>query len=149
MSIEIIWQDLGAITLTEHGRPQLTHIPKTPGLYRILSDDGWCYVGQAKDLRHRIYEYHRPTLDNEHEHRMHRLIRKHRCQLQVHFSESLGDGGARKALESAAIVSAKASGLKMWNLSQNTAADRLQMRIAYHQVMIEELTQLLAKEGVK
>jgi hypothetical protein len=149
MSTEMIWKDLGEITFVEFGRPQLTHIPKVAGLYRILSEDGWCYVGQAKDLNHRIYEYHRPTLDNEHEHRIHRLIRKHRCRLQITSGENLNDGSARKALENLAISAAKDSGLKMWNLSQNTLTDRLKMRISYHQVMIEELSELLAKEGVK
>jgi hypothetical protein len=149
MSKDIIWKDLGEINLTEHGRPQLAHIPKVPGLYRILSDDGWCYVGQAKDLHHRIYEYHHPTLDNEHEHRIHRLLRKHRCKLQVIFDESLSDGSERKSLENVAISASRASGLKMWNLSQNTTADRIRMRITYHQVMIDELTELLAKDGVK
>jgi hypothetical protein len=149
MSTEIIWKDLGEMTVTIGGRSQLAHIPSVPGIYRILSEDGWCYVGQAKDLNHRIREYHRPTLDNEHEHRIHRLLRKHRCRLQVFFAESLGDGSERKSLEHIAIVAAKASGLKMWNLSQNTATDRLRMRITYHQVMLEELTELLAKEGVK
>jgi hypothetical protein len=149
MSIDITWKDLGEIRLTDSGRPQLSHIPRVPGLYRILSEDGWCYVGQAKDLHHRIYEYHRPTLDNEHEHRIHRLIRKHRCKLQVFLGESMSDGSERKSLENIAISASKASGLKMWNLSQNTEADRIRMRIAYHQMMMDELIELLAEESVK
>ncbi len=76
-------------------------------------------------------------------------MRKHRCKLQVILGELLSEGSERKSLETAAILASKASGLKMWNLSQNTTADRIRMRIAYHQMMMDELTELLARDAVK
>lgn len=140
MSLE--WVCKGDLDVTTEGRMPLLYIPAEPGLYRLRSENN-CYVGQAQNLRNRVYEYCRPTQHLEHEHRIHWLLRDKPCKVEVIVSAEMSNLAYRLSQERLALEQSRKQGLFLWNLSQHPKADQYRMLIDYHQTMVRKYEALL------
>lgn len=136
------WSYVGDLDVSKEGRLPLLHIPAAPGLYRLVSGQN-CYVGQAKNLRNRVYEYCRPTQHLEHEHRLHALLRGKPCRVEVMVMPQMESLAFRRSQELLAFAEARQAGLFLWNLSQHSKADQYGMLISYHEAMIQKYGILL------
>ena len=141
--MKLDWVYKGDLDVTATGRLALLNIPAEPGVYRLRSENN-CYVGQARNLRNRIYEYCRPTQHLEHEHRLHWLLRDKPCKVEVIVSAETTDLTYRRSLERLGIQQSREKDLFLWNLSQHSKPDQYQMLIDYHQAMIQKYKALLA-----
>lgn len=138
MSEELQWQELGLMDVGAIGKLPLKHIPADPGVYKV-SVGKTCYIGQAINIRNRVYEYHRPTQGIEHEQRLHRLLRKAEVvSLAVIVGPEMRDGATRRAIELKAWKQAEAQGVSLLNVSRNPKQKQYEMLLQYHEVMAEE-----------
>jgi len=141
--MSISWLYVGDLDVTVKGRLPLSHIPSEAGIYRLISGT-YCYVGQAQNLRNRVYEYCRPTQHLEHEHRLHWLLRGKKCRVEVAVTPEMKSLAHRRSQEEIAFEQSRQEGLVLWNLSQHSKSAQYQMLIEYHEVMIQKYTALLA-----
>jgi hypothetical protein len=145
----IPWIACGKISFCEKEWPKFPEVEAIPGLYRLILDDGWFYIGQARNLRHRLYEYRRPTPGVVVEHSVHRALKNAGGAIvELFTSADLADGKMRCDLEKREIENARLQGLNLLNGGPGVEAYRLRLDITYHEIELERLrSQLSAISG--
>jgi hypothetical protein len=139
------WTPCGIVTLCEEGRPKFPKVDAVPGLYMLVLNNGWCYIGQSKDIEHRVGEYRQnPTAKNIQEHRIHHAIRNAGGgNLYIFTGEHLKDPATRNMIETNEVSTARKEGKKLLNMEGNAGKQNLyclQLDIKYHEHEIEKLT---------
>lgn len=130
--IRVIWQPCGAITLCNRGWPKFPKMPKTPGLYRIALNDGRHYIGEARNLSVRLYNYRRPTPGLEQEYRIYAaLIEAGGGTIDIYTHDDLSVRSARCQLEKSEIMTALKAGLPLLNNEGPATKARLRAKIKY------------------
>jgi hypothetical protein len=147
----IIWEAKGRMTLCEKGRPEFPAIQPIPGLYRLTLDNGWCYIGEARDLQHRLSEYRHPTTGVIMEHRIHEALKDAGgAFVETFTSGNLAEKTTRCSLEVDAIQAARGEGTKVLNGGRGFIhAYSLLLDIKYHEVQIEKLRKKLEAVSVE
>jgi len=148
--LPVQWIQLGEIDLCSKGWPKFPVAAKVAGLYRIRLRDGWIYIGQARNLHHRLYEYRRPTPGVVQEHSIHRaIVLAKGAAIDIFVSEELQDIKLRCALEEEEIEKAKVAGATLLNGGQNVEAYRLQLDMEYHERELKTLRAKLSELQLK
>jgi hypothetical protein len=141
----IAWEAQGRMTLCEKGRPRFPVVASVPGLYRLTLDNGWCYIGEARDLQHRLSEYRHPTTGVLMEHRIHEALKDAGGALvEIFTSGNLIEKTTRCSMEVDAIQAARGEGKRVlnggWGFVQTYC---LLLDIKYHESQIEKLRKKL------
>lgn len=132
--IRVIWQPCGVITLCNKFWPQFPKIPKVPGLYRIVLSDGRHYIGEARNLHSRLYNYRRPTPGIEQEYRIHiALVEAGGGTIDIYTEGDLSGRPARCRLEKNEIQAVLQEGLPLLNNEGPATKARLKAKIKYLQ----------------
>jgi hypothetical protein len=140
----VTWTGIGDITICPKGWPKFPALPKLPGLYRITLRDGQTYIGQAGDLRRRLYEYRRPTKGNEGEHILHAaIIAAGGGRLEIATDGRMADSRVRIQLEQAEIQSGLSTDTVLLNEDGPATPARLKAKIAFHEREIARLREKL------
>jgi hypothetical protein len=135
LSLRFRWSAVGLMALEPDGRLLLPRLPASAGLYRFLlsspSGPASLYVGEAEDLRRRMYHYCNPGPSQRTNIRLNGVLREHLInggtghvatieaveQLldQRWMPLDLAERPARLLVENAALLAAAAAGLSVHN----------------------------------
>ena len=128
----LVWQPCGLITLCPKNWPKFPPMPESPGLYRITLNDGRFYIGEARHLKKRLYNYRRPTPGIEQEYRVYAaLVAAQGGKIEIYTDGNLSTRVARMKLEKAEIDRAIAAKLPLLNNDGDADPVRLKAQIKY------------------
>lgn len=129
------WYSLGAVKISE-GVPEFPSLPNfpaesipttkvVPGVYRLTFDNGYIYIGKAKNLRLRFGNYRKPTSGTEQEHVIRYILLDAGGATVAVIPES--NEITRHALEKAELTAAIKAGKPLLNSKRltNTLLGRL------------------------
>src|SRR5271157_1784481 len=135
------WTPCGIVTLCEEGRPNFPKVPAAAGIYKLILDNGWCYIGESQNLAKRLSEYRRlPKAGIVQEHRLHHALKESGGgTVEVMTGEYLNEKTARTMVEADQIRAARLEGKKMLNGGGEDQAYCLRLDIKFHETEIVKL----------
>ncbi len=144
------WRSLGAVTFPKQ-KPVFPEDPanpnkaEVPGIYLLVFDNGYVYVGQTGRLRGRFGDYHTPTQGTEHEHVMHYILldardAKVEVKVKVFTEGDLSEESTRLGLEAYEKDAAKKAKHLLLNEGGRGHGHYLRFKIEYHKDMLEKAT---------
>jgi predicted GIY-YIG superfamily endonuclease len=139
------WTPCGTVTLCEEGRPKFPKVPTVAGIYRLILNNGWCYIGESQDLSKRLSEYRRlPKAGIVQEHRLHHALKESGgAAVEVMTGEYLNEKTTRTVVEADLIRAARLEGKKLLNGGGEDQRYCLLLDIKFHQSEIEKLNHKL------
>jgi hypothetical protein len=142
----LLSKGIDLVTLCDKGWPKFPSMPAVPGLYRITLNDGRVYIGEARSLKRRLYEYRRPTPGIEQEHRVHAaLVASHGGKIDIYTEGDLSTRRVRCLLEKTEIERTIIAGVSLLNEEGEVSAERLRARILFLEAELFALRAKLAK----
>jgi hypothetical protein len=142
------WEYCGEIRVGVDGKLELPAVRAVPGVYRLVMKDGWHYIGEARDLSHRLWEYGHPTTGVIAEHRISQALKNAGGAIvEIMTSGNMAEKATRCSIEAEAIKSARRAGAKVLNGGDSTSEYSLSLDISYHEIEIEKLRQKLRVHG--
>ncbi len=130
----IVWQEHGLITLCPKNWPKFPPMPEVAGLYRITLNDGRVYIGEAQSLKRRLYEYRRPTLGIEQEHRVHAaIVATTGGKIDIYTQGDLSTRAKRVELERTEIQYAVNQGMHLVNDMGANDVTAIKAKITFHE----------------
>jgi hypothetical protein len=143
----VTWELRGAVTLCEKGKPLFPKVGKVPGLYRLLMNDGSCYVGQTEDLDRRLSEYRHPTQGVEIEYLIHHaLIDAGGAALEIFTHDDLSLKTERCKLEQEEIRTAK-DRFRLVRNGPTTDLGTIGAKIKFHENEVARLNKALTRSS--
>jgi hypothetical protein len=142
---EITWQDRGRMTLCSKGWPEFPLIEPVPGLYRLVLDSGWVYIGEAKNLQYRLADYRTGNTGLIQETRVHAALREAGgAAVSIYTAPHLVEKTSRCMIEADAVRTAREAGLRVLNGAQVTEPYCIQHDIKFHELQLSKLRAKLA-----
>jgi hypothetical protein len=142
----IPWQDRGRTTLCSKGWPKFPLIEQVPGLYRLVLDSGWVYIGEAKNLQYRLADYRTGNTGLIQETRVHVALREAGgAAVAIFTAPHLVEKTSRCMLEADAVLAARQAGHKVLNGAQATEPYGIHLDIKFHELQIAKLRAKLAQ----
>ncbi len=147
---EISWQDRGRMSLCSKGWPKFPTIEPVPGLYRLVIDSGWVYIGEAKNIQFRLDDYRTGNTGLIQETRIHAALREAGGALvSIFTAPHLVEKTSRCMLEADAVRAARHAGHKVLNGAQATEPYGILLDIKFHELEITKLRAKLSRLGAK
>lgn len=138
------WKYCGEIRLGTGGKLEFPTVIAVPGVYRLILNDGWYYIGEAGNVSHRLWEYGHPTTGVIAEHRIHQALKNAGGAIVEMLTDgNMKDKSTRCAIETDAIRSARLEGAKVLNGGRTDSEYAISLDIAYHEREIEKLRRKL------
>ena len=143
---EITWQDRGRMALCSKGWPKFPFIEQVPGLYRLVLDSGWVYIGEAKNLQYRLDNYRTGNTGLIQETRVHTALREAGgATVSIFTAPHLVEKTSRCMIETDAVRAARNAGQKVLNGAQANEPYVIHLDIKFHELEIAKLRAKLAK----
>jgi hypothetical protein len=135
------WTPCGRVTLCEEGRPKFPEVNSDPGIYRLILDNGWYYIGESQNLAKRLSEYRRrPAAGIVQEHRLHHALKEAGGAIvETMTGSSLNDKTTRTMIEADLIRAARLEGKRLLNGGGEDQEYCIRLDIKFHETEIAKL----------